>query len=280
MARPKKEGMDYFPHDTDAVNDEKIEALRFLYGNDGYAFYFILLERIYRAKEFELDVSDAETIQILCRKIGVNEEKFHQILETSLKRSCFDRVAYEEKRVLTSTGIKNRASIVVEKRVMMRDKYQKSKDVSDAETSEETKVETSQSKVKKRKEKERNKNNIPEQIKNLRLRYSETQLKVIDDYLEIIRHTRVSAKISESVILKMYQDWDKYPTICVEYGLKTHTDNPAFHSKKENYTIGIIRNTTADEAAEKMKPASPQRRTGTGFNKNVVNFTALVGNGG
>jgi hypothetical protein len=47
MARPKKEGMDYFPHDTDAVNDEKIEALRLLYGNDGYAFYFILLERIY-----------------------------------------------------------------------------------------------------------------------------------------------------------------------------------------------------------------------------------------
>ena len=27
MARPIKEGMDYFPHDTDATNDEKIEAL-------------------------------------------------------------------------------------------------------------------------------------------------------------------------------------------------------------------------------------------------------------
>ena len=47
MARPQKEGMDYYPHDIDAANDEKIEALRAIYGNNGYAFYFILLERIY-----------------------------------------------------------------------------------------------------------------------------------------------------------------------------------------------------------------------------------------
>ena len=73
MARPQKEGMDYFPHDTDAVNDEKIEALRALYGNDGYAFYFIMLERIYRTAEFEINVSDAETqketFQILAKKV-------------------------------------------------------------------------------------------------------------------------------------------------------------------------------------------------------------------
>lgn len=70
MARPLKLGLDYFPHDTDSVNDEKIEALRMLFGNDGYAFYFILLERIYRTPTFELNVSDAETI-VSCRSYGV-----------------------------------------------------------------------------------------------------------------------------------------------------------------------------------------------------------------
>lgn len=149
--------MDYFPHDTDAVNDEKIEALRFLYGNDGYAFYFILLERIYRTKHFELDVSDAETIQILCRKVCVNEEKFLQMLETALKRGCFDRQAYEERKVLTSEGVKKRSSVVEEKRVKMRDKYQKDKEVveevSDAETTPEIQSKTPQSKVKESKEK-------------------------------------------------------------------------------------------------------------------------------
>ncbi|MBU8770302.1 DUF4373 domain-containing protein [Cytobacillus oceanisediminis] len=164
MARPKKEGMDYFPHDTDAVNDEKIESLRLLYGNDGYAFYFILLERIYRTKQFELDVSDAETIQILAKKVSVSEDKFLKMLETSLKRDCFDRQAYEERKVLTSEGIKKRASVVVDKRVKMRDKYQQTKEeVSDAETTQETGVESTQSKVKKSKEK-KSKNKYAEYV--------------------------------------------------------------------------------------------------------------------
>lgn len=159
MARPKKEGMDYFPHDTDAVNDEKIEALRLLYGNDGYAFYFILLERIYRTAEFELDISDAETIQILSRKVGVSVEKFEQMLESALKRKCFDREAYESRKVLTSPGIKNRAGVVVEKRKKMQQRYQLSKNDVSSPVSDEflpqkpdrNAAESTQSKVKKSK---------------------------------------------------------------------------------------------------------------------------------
>ncbi|MDP4159793.1 MAG: DUF4373 domain-containing protein [Bacillota bacterium] len=147
MARPQKEGMDYFPHDNDAVNDEKIEALRVLYGNDGYAFYFILLERIYRTSTFELDVSDAETIQILCKKVAVTEQQFNRMLETALKRKCFDQESYEKRKVLTSPGIKKRAAVVIEKRELMRSKYKK---VSEAENPQETKSETPQSKGKER----------------------------------------------------------------------------------------------------------------------------------
>ncbi len=156
MARHIKEGMDYFSHDTDAANDEKIEALRALYGNDGYAFYFILLERIYRTGSFELDISDAETIQILSRKVGVTPELFRKILHTALKVGCFDRQAYEQKNVLTSNGIKKRADYVKTKRRRMREKYiptTKTR-VSAAETGEETGEETPQSKVKESKEKE------------------------------------------------------------------------------------------------------------------------------
>jgi hypothetical protein len=229
MARPKKEGMDYFPHDTDAVNDEKIESLRFLYGNDGYAFYFILLERIYRAREFELDISDAETIQILCRKVGVNEEKFHQILQTSLKRGCFDKEIYEERKVLTSNGIKNRSSVVVEKRVKMRDNY-KGK-VSDAETIPETDSETTQSKEKKSKEKKSktNKNiyaefvsmteeqyskliqefgedGANERIDRLNLYKGSTGKKYKDDYLTILNWERKN-KQSQSKNQKQI-DWE------------------------------------------------------------------------
>lgn len=123
--------MDYFSHDTNALGDKKIEALRMLYGNDGYAFYFILLEMIYQEPNFELDVSDAETIQILAKKVEVTIQKFESILETSIKRECFDPKSYKERKVLTSNGIKKRASVVVEKRVNMRKKYEQK--VSDAE---------------------------------------------------------------------------------------------------------------------------------------------------
>ncbi len=119
--------MDYFPHDTDAVNDEKIEALRSLYGNDGYAFYFILLERIYRTPDQEIDVSDAETIQVLARKVEVTVEKFAEILQTALRWGCFCKKTYENKQVLTSNGIKKRARPVLAKRASMRDQYQEEK---------------------------------------------------------------------------------------------------------------------------------------------------------
>ena len=157
MARPTKEGLDYFPHDTDASSDEKVEALTMLYGAKGYAFYFILLERIYRSSTFELDVSDAETIQILSRKMSVTTEEFHQILKSALKHKCFDKEKYESDSILTSNGIKKRAGVVVEKREKMRSSYENRKRiVSDAETTQETTPETPQSKVKKSKEKKSN----------------------------------------------------------------------------------------------------------------------------
>jgi len=148
MARPRKEGMDYFPHDTDAVNDEKIEALRALYGNDGYAFYFILLERIYRSPNFELIVSDAETLQILSRKVAVTQQKFDEMLATAFKYGCFDETSYHERNVLTSNGIRKRAVPVLEKRRKMREN---DTGVSDAETQQKlsrNSAETGESKVK------------------------------------------------------------------------------------------------------------------------------------
>lgn len=166
MSRPQKEGMDYFPHDTDASNDEKVEALRSLYGNDGYAFYFILLERIYRTPQAELDISDAETGEetrrILAKKVAVTLEQFEKMLQTALKWGCFDKEAYTAKGVLTSPGIKKRAGIVLAKRDKMRARYQsEQQDISDAETgqksgrnSAETGEETPQRKVKESKGKQ------------------------------------------------------------------------------------------------------------------------------
>jgi hypothetical protein len=119
MARPPKSGLDWFRHETDASTDEKIEAMRSLYGNDGYAFYFILLERIYRTSDQQLDLSDEATRRILCTKVGVKVSRFEQMLETALARGLFDKAAYAERGILMSDAIRRRAAALLSKRKRM-----------------------------------------------------------------------------------------------------------------------------------------------------------------
>lgn len=98
---------------------------------------------------------------------------------------------------------------------------------------------------------ENEKEDIPLQIKNLRLRYSDEELKIIDNYLDILRWTRKNGKIADSVILKIYQEWAKYSISKVIYALNVYINNPSYHDKKEQYCYGIMRNATADEIENK-----------------------------
>lgn len=123
MARPLKKGMEYFPHDVDAVDDEKIEILRKLFGNDGYAFYFIILERIYRTNTGELLIDTELKKKILVAKVGVSLKKFDELLKTSLEYELFSPSCYNDRKALTSNGIMKRVKQVEGE----RDKWRKEK---------------------------------------------------------------------------------------------------------------------------------------------------------
>ncbi|WP_432408538.1 helix-turn-helix domain-containing protein [Wukongibacter sp. M2B1] len=116
------------------------------------------------------------------------------------------------------------------------------------------------------------KNKTSTQIENLRIRYSEDQLKTIDDYIDILRWTRKHGKIADSVILKIYEEWDKFKTSVVIYALKVYVENPNHHDKKENYCYGIMRNATAEQVAgksqdSKSKTHKTPKRKNNKFNK-------------
>ncbi len=123
MARPKKQGLDYFPHDVDAVNDEKIEAMRAAFGNDGYAFYFILLERIYRTEDGSLDISSTMKKSALAVKVGVAADRFEEMLQASVEVGLFLREAYEA-GALQSNGVNHRFDEVNKS----RDKWRRKKE--------------------------------------------------------------------------------------------------------------------------------------------------------
>lgn len=228
------------------------------------------------------DLIEACSWRVGYRKEKPTKDQIFQIINWLRKPHEAVDEAYTKATMITTTKATRGLLITIDNYCFYQDSknYESNDEASDEEPTKTTREQRQPDPINKNvnnvnNDKNDNKNNIPSEIKNFRLRYSESQLVIIDNYLEMIRHTRTSAKISDSVILKMYKDWDKHPEICVEYGLKTHTENPTHHSKKENYTMGIIRNTPADEAARKLnsdqvnkgvKPNGNQQSIYDGYN--------------
>lgn len=76
-------------------------------------------------------------------------------------------------------------------------------------------------------------------------------------YWDVIRETRKTGKIADSVIYNNMNKWKKYDPVVVEYALKEHINN---HSgKKEEYTVGIMRNTSKEEASNRLT-SEPRKR--------------------
>ena len=98
--RPHKQGLSYFPHDTDAVNDDKIQSLMALHGTNGYAFYFILLEKVFQVENGRLIMDNDAIIAGYAKTIGVKIGVFKAILNTALDIGCFDKDIYEKEWTL------------------------------------------------------------------------------------------------------------------------------------------------------------------------------------
>ncbi len=73
-------------------------------------------------------------------------------------------------------------------------------------------------------------------------------------YWDVIRETRKTKHVSQSVIYKNMEMWMKYDPIVIKYALKTHVDG--YQGRKEEYTLGIMRNTNKDEAEDRLNRLS------------------------
>ncbi len=152
MARPKKIGLDYFPHDVDATTDPKIEPAILRFGAAAYAFYFVHLEYCYKSDDLTVDISDTETglemREVIQQKLHISTEDYNNILQSLLRHGAFDYEFYNQTGKLTSNGIKKRANRVFEKRKTENNRYKE--DVSDPISAAETMSEMTQRKAKKR----------------------------------------------------------------------------------------------------------------------------------
>jgi hypothetical protein len=121
VARPLKQGLDYFPHDTDALNDKKIQRLIGEYGLTGYGFYFALLEDIYSCLPTPYKWS--ENSEIFCRKCRISGAKSQRILNFCLETQLFYAQHFNIDSTLTSDGIITRGDEILRLRESKRKSY-------------------------------------------------------------------------------------------------------------------------------------------------------------
>lgn len=97
-----------------------------------------------------------------------------------------------------------------------------------------------------------------EQIKNLLGRYPEEISGTIEAYRDMISLTRSNGKVADSVWIKIFERFHKYDVKIVHYAMLAHLNGKS--GAKENYTFGILRNTSREEAVKGIerysKPAA------------------------
>ena len=104
MARPFKQGLDYFSMDTNI--DTKLELFEAEHGLLGFGFIVRLFQKIY-GNGYYYEWNDDEKL-LLSKQINLSAEQIDFYIESAFKRNIFDKNLYEKYKILTSKGIQKR----------------------------------------------------------------------------------------------------------------------------------------------------------------------------
>lgn len=115
MARPNKEGLDYFPFDVDFFSDEKIGSISGEFGIKGEITAIKLLCAIYRNGYFIL-WNDALKMSLLRGLPGISLELLEQIVTRLVRWGFFEQTLFSTVSVLTSKGIQERYFKAIKRR--------------------------------------------------------------------------------------------------------------------------------------------------------------------
>lgn len=95
MGRPTKNTIDYFPHFT--TNGKTLFTLESQYGNDGYAFWFKLLEILGNTSGHYFCYENKADWLFLVAKTNVSEDRATDILQTLCDLEAIDKDLHDEK---------------------------------------------------------------------------------------------------------------------------------------------------------------------------------------
>ncbi|MCI8623783.1 MAG: DUF4373 domain-containing protein [Provencibacterium sp.] len=109
MARPLKEGLDYFSLDTGFFQDKKVRLIKSEFGAKGVTVLLALLCEIYGGNGY-FKKWDEEDYLLMADAVGcgLSPENISQVVHGCLRRSLFDGKVFKVFGVLTSAGIQRR----------------------------------------------------------------------------------------------------------------------------------------------------------------------------
>ncbi|MBT9166903.1 MAG: hypothetical protein DDT19_00227 [Syntrophomonadaceae bacterium] len=114
MARPKKQIVDYFPHNCN--HGKTIFILQNKYGNDGYAFWFKLLELLGQSEGHVYDCNNPSAWEFLLAKTLVSEELALKILQTLADLEAIDTTAWTLKIIWSHNFVENLDDVYVRRK--------------------------------------------------------------------------------------------------------------------------------------------------------------------
>ena len=109
MARPKKQTVDYFPHYCNS--SKSLFILQSQHGNDGYSFWFKLLQILGKTEGHFFDYNNRDDWLFLITETHVPEEKAEQILETLASIGGIDKELWEKKIIWSQNFVDNVADV-------------------------------------------------------------------------------------------------------------------------------------------------------------------------
>ena len=116
MARPRKDGLDYFPLDVNFLSDLKIKKIIRAYGAQAVAVVMSVLTTIYRDNGYFANY-DEDLIFIIADELKLEDGYVKNVIEKLIEVDFLNKEQKEKNNILTSIGIQERYLKVCERRV-------------------------------------------------------------------------------------------------------------------------------------------------------------------
>ena len=258
MARPKKRTVDYFPHQCN--HGKTMFILEQKYGNDGYAFWFKLLELLGTTEGHFLHLENSADWEFLQAKTRLCGDKCREILDLLARLDAIDRELWESHRVVWSQNFVDGIAPVYRNRGVETPSkpsfYTRKPSDGGVSTPENPQSRVEESRVEESRVEESTIKTIDELIDEA-TRYTAEQRAIIREYWDTVRFTRRRGAVAPSIVKTELEYWERFPPDIVLEALNIHLTK--YRNKREEYTRGI------------MRRLQEERRNGGDFNHTAQN---------